>query len=252
MQSRCRSERETPLTPATSAASNTKRTVARNIAPFNDARRRFPAEDAGGRKMNTNSALLREQVYDIEPRTASGPSTQRLPPARGTLHRRAVLEPQQGITCRPDVQTRARTGLRAAWQPGFRLALLGRLARALEAIFFPLFHPRIARQQARLFQHRPQLLVIVAERARDAVSDCTGLACHSTACHLDRHVKPAKAVDYLQRLHHYHLEAALAQVLECRLLVDQDPAFARCDMDARDGRLATARRLADALIRQSR
>src|SRR5919202_2360047 len=130
MQSRCRSERETPLTPATSAASKTKRTVARNIAPFNDSRRRFPAEDAGGRKMNTNSALLREQVYDIEPRTASGPSTQRLPPARGTLHRRAVLEPQQGITCRPDVQTRARAGRPGPWRRGlidYPLAYCGAL-----------------------------------------------------------------------------------------------------------------------------
>src|SRR5512133_1332166 len=116
------------------------------------------------------------------------------------------------------------------------------LAGAGAAVLLALDRARVARHEAGLLEHRPELRIVVAERAADAVSDRAGLAGEPAALRVHEHVELAHLIDELQRLDEDHLRRLAAEVLVHRAAVDRDVARPGRDADARDGLLAAADR----------
>src|SRR5262249_61857926 len=63
------------------------------------------------------------------------------------------------------------------------------LAGAFLTVLLTLFGARIARQQAGLLELLTQFGVELQKGARDAVTHCAGLACHTATVNIDQHVE---------------------------------------------------------------
>src|SRR5512146_1759130 len=128
----------------------------------------------------------------------------------------------------------------AAERGSLPLAELEALAGARASVLLALDGARIARDEPRLLQDRPELRVQLAQRAGDAVADGARLAREAATPRGDEHVELAHLVDQLERLDQDHLRRLAAEVRVERPAVDGDVAGPWSEAHARDGLLATA------------
>src|SRR5712692_4180220 len=78
------------------------------------------------------------------------------------------------------------------------------LARALLSVLLAFLDPRIARDQARVFQCRPQVAVVFNQSSRNSMANRACLARRSAAGNVDEHIKLAGRFGQLQRLPNDH------------------------------------------------
>src|SRR5262249_2923583 len=96
----------------------------------------------------------------------------------------------------------------------------------------------VGRHEAGSAQGLAQALVVLDERARDAVTDGAGLAGDTTAVDLDGDIEAADELHRLERLTHDHAPGLAAEELIERALVHRDAPAAGLEVHARGGGLA--------------
>src|SRR4051794_22475884 len=126
--------------------------------------------------------------------------------------------------------------------PRLALAELRTLARLLEAGLLALLHARVAREEAGALAP-PARVGIAPERGRgDAVTGGPRLRGHAAAVHAGDDVHARLVAHRLERLADVALQRRAREELVERPAVDGVRTGARLEDDARDGRLALARR----------
>src|SRR5205823_13455745 len=88
---------------------------------------------------------------------------------------------------------------------GLSLRELEPLAHSRTAVLLPLDHARVARQEPRLLQGRPEVRVQFGERPADAVPDGAGLSRQAAAADVHVDVDLADLLDHFERLLENHL-----------------------------------------------
>src|SRR5690606_26953597 len=111
-------------------------------------------------------------------------------------------------------------------------------SRLVQADLLALDLARVARDQPRLRQDRLERLVVVDQRAGDAVANRACLARLAATVHVDLDVEVAVVVGQGQRLADDHAPRLARKVLVDRLAVDDDTAVAALQEDPGDRRLA--------------
>src|SRR5262245_59948906 len=126
--------------------------------------------------------------------------------------------------------------------PQLRLALgvLTRAAGLAVADLLALDLARIARDEAGVAEGLAQRLVVLDERAGDAVTDGAGLAGDATAVDAHGDVELVHELHGFERLAHDHAAGFTAEELIARAIVDGDRALAGTQVDTGGGGLATA------------
>src|SRR5471030_2115730 len=90
--------------------------------------------------------------------------------------------------------------------------------------FLALDLTRVARHEACRTQRPAQRLVILHQRARDAVTDRARLACDAATAYLHSDIELAEKLYHLERLAHDHTAGLAAEKLIERALIDGDEA----------------------------
>src|SRR6185503_14755401 len=127
-------------------------------------------------------------------------------------------------------------------QPLRRLALaeLEALARASHTVLLAFLGARIARQQPRLAQRRPEFLVELDERAGNTEANRAGLAGDAAACRRREHVKTLHHLGDDERLANDETVSLGREARLERALVDGDGARSRAKKNACGRGLAPA------------
>src|SRR3989475_1719000 len=148
----------------------------------------------------------------------------------------AQQEPQELGPHSRSRRQRQRAPRHAAWALALRILEL--LPRAGLTVLLPLAHARITRQEPRLLERQPELLVEPRERPGDAVADRARLARRAAATHGGDHVELADGVRHLERLCDDHAQRFTREVVLERASVDRDAPGAGADPHPGDRRLA--------------
>src|SRR5207237_8657416 len=114
------------------------------------------------------------------------------------------------------------------------LRVLELLARAGLPVLLALAHARVAREQAGLLQRRTKLFVEARERAREAVSNGSGLPRRTATADRREDVELPRRLRDLERLRDDHAQGLTREVVFEGAAVDDDAASARLDPDPRD------------------
>src|SRR6266446_9777305 len=86
------------------------------------------------------------------------------------------------------------------------------LARALLSVLLAFLDPRIARDQSRVFQGRPQVAVVLNQSSRNSVTNRSGLARWSAAGNVDQHVELGCRLSQLHRLTNDHPQRLVRKI----------------------------------------
>src|SRR5712692_2674481 len=86
------------------------------------------------------------------------------------------------------------------------------LARALLSVLLAFLDPRIARDQSRVFQRRPQVAVVLNQSSRNSVTNRSGLARWSAAGNVDQHVELGCRLSQLHRLTNDHPQRLVRKI----------------------------------------
>src|SRR5262249_10944871 len=127
------------------------------------------------------------------------------------------------------------------------LRVLRSLARLLQPVLAPLLLTRVTREQPRLLERRPHLLVESYERTRDPEPERAGLAAHTPAIDAGVDVVHVGRLRDPQRFGGQLAVRRDGEVALDRAAVDHDLSRARAQPDARDGFLAPSRGLDERL-----
>src|SRR5205085_3770231 len=106
------------------------------------------------------------------------------------------------------------------------LRVLRALAGLVEAVLLALDLARIAGDESRALQDRPELGIGEQERARDAVANRRRLRRDPATAHLDRRVILPARLGHVERLIDDHARGLAAEVIVQRPRVDDDLAVA--------------------------
>src|SRR5690606_28486678 len=120
------------------------------------------------------------------------------------------------------------------------LGVLRTLARFAQTDFLTLNFTRIASDVTGCAQGRTQGLVILHQRASDAVTDRAGLTKAAATGNTDTHVELADEINALQRLTHDHARHFTTEILVDGAIVDDDIAAAGFQVHPRSGGFAAA------------
>src|SRR5436305_1127556 len=95
------------------------------------------------------------------------------------------------------------------WQSAIVLSFreLKALARAFLSVLLAFLDARIARDQSRQFQCRPQIIVVFNQRASNPMANCAGLARRSAAGYINQHVEFVRSLRQMQRLANNHAQS---------------------------------------------
>src|SRR6266404_5607378 len=107
------------------------------------------------------------------------------------------------------------------------------LARALLSVLLAFLDPRIARDQARMFQGRPQVAVVLNQSSRNSVTNRAGLACRSAAGNVDQHVELGRRLSQLHRLTNNHSQRLVRKIHIKRSAINLEVARAGSQIDSR-------------------
>src|SRR6266849_1923232 len=121
------------------------------------------------------------------------------------------------------------------WQSAMFLSFreLEPLARALLSVLLAFLDPRIARDQSRVFQCRPQVAVVLNQSTRNSVTNRAGLARRSATCDVDEHIELACRLSQLHRLTNDHAQSFVRKIHIERSAIDLEVARAGAQIDAR-------------------
>ena len=112
------------------------------------------------------------------------------------------------------------------------------LARALLSVLLALLDARIARNQARLFQGRPQIAVVFDQCSRDAVTNRAGLPLRAAARYVDHYVELIRRLSQLQRLANDHPQRFVRKIRFEGLAINLEVTAARPQINASSRRLS--------------
>ena len=118
-------------------------------------------------------------------------------------------------------------------------AELRRASCSFEAVLFAFLHTGIAGQQAGFLQGSAKLRIRFAQRAADAMTDCSGLTGQAAAFHVNHHVVIAN-VGQVHGLTNGHLQGFKTEIIVDIALVDHDLSIAGHQTNAGNSLLATA------------
>src|SRR5260370_35216148 len=124
------------------------------------------------------------------------------------------------------------------FQIDLSLRELESFARALLAVLLAFLDPRIARDQACVFQGRPQVAVVLNQSARNSVTNRAGLTRRSAAGHIDEHIELGRRLSQLHRLTNNHPQRLVRKINIKRSAIDLNVARAGSQIDSRRRALA--------------
>src|SRR5712691_3422149 len=114
------------------------------------------------------------------------------------------------------------------------------LARALLSVLLAFLDPRIARDQSRVLQCRPQVAIVLNQSSCDSVANRAGLACRSAAGDVDEHDELVCRLRQLHRLTNDHPQRLVRKVYVERSAIDLEVAPAGSQVDSRRCALASS------------
>src|SRR5712692_904285 len=108
------------------------------------------------------------------------------------------------------------------WQSAMFLSLreLESLARALLSVLLAFLDTRIARDQSRVFQCRPQVAIVFNQSSRDSVTNRAGLARRSAASDIYEHIELVCRLSQLHRLPNNHAQSFVRKINLERSAID--------------------------------
>src|SRR5204862_2072077 len=113
--------------------------------------------------------------------------------------------------------TGTRPGLRV--EPSLTFGELEPLACALLAVLLPFVRARVARQEAKLLQSRPQFCVELHQRPGNSQTSCPGLTGDAAAVGEDQQIELISGLGGRKRLPHHGPRALCREViLECAVV----------------------------------
>src|SRR4051812_17802117 len=114
----------------------------------------------------------------------------------------------------------------AAELMGSALRVLRALASLVASVLLALDLARVACDEARLLQHRPELGMRQDQRTRDAVTNGGRLGSHAPASHVHRQIVLTPRIGELEWLVHDHPRGLATEVVLQRALIDDQLALA--------------------------
>src|SRR5205807_1892864 len=106
------------------------------------------------------------------------------------------------------------------------------LARTLLSVLLTFFDSRIAGNQSRLLQRRPQISVVFDESARDAMTNGARLSRGAAASDVYKDVELVRRLSQIQRLPNNHAQRFIRKVRIESFTVDDDVTTARPQINA--------------------
>jgi hypothetical protein len=98
-------------------------------------------------------------------------------------------------------------------------------SRFSQTDLFPLDRSGVTRDISRLSKRRSQVVVVLKQRPRNPVPNCTRLAKPAATFHGHSDVKLAGQIDQLKRLPYNHTRCFTAKILIERAVIDNNCAF---------------------------
>src|SRR5713226_6809421 len=114
------------------------------------------------------------------------------------------------------------------------------LARALLSVLLAFLDPRIARDQSRVFQGRPQVAVVLNQSSRNSVTNRSGLARWSAAGNVHQHVELGCRLSQLHRLTNDHPQGLVRKIHIERSAINLEVARAGPQIYSRRRALASS------------